>query len=1013
MKPKYLTILMLLFNVSNIFGVGYSGGAGTSGDPYQIATTADLIELSKTSADWVAGKYFIQTADIDFGADETAVDWDGDGSASWDADDQLGFLPIAKTGPAAGVFKGQYDGGGYKISNLYINRPTYDYIGLFGWIFNGSVIKNVGVENVDITGRSCIGGLVGRATSTGDPGYASIINCYTTGTLTGVPTDMGMMGWMGGNGIGGLLGYNDCDLSGKQNYIQNSYSTADVYDGISAIGGLIGKGVEINISNCYSTGNVTRKATATGVQFGGFCGFVNQYTTITNCYSTGNVYYADAVAPTNKGFIGEDLGHTASYTANFFDSEISNQSTDAIGGATAKTTAQMKTQSTYTDWDFTENTGDWSINLENNDGYPYLQWQTFGPVIEKPTAQPTNLTFSNEVNTTPDPDENNILLGWTVSASASSYIVVRNIGSAPTFDPADGTEYSPGSQTGGTVVYSGTATSATDANVSEGSYYYEIFSFNGSASATNYLTTNPLAGNTIISTDGATTVGNSSGEAASASFPNAGVNITFPDGTTGTDLSASKTSSAPSANFQGNAGVRGMSPLYFTITSTNATPGSYTIVLDFSSLGLTEAKWNRFKIMKRADASSYWKDITGEPHNGTIVSRQTDGVWGKFTISGLSSFSEFGGGEGAYTVTSSADDGANTLRGIINDATVVDGDVIEFDVATMGTNTITLSTPLLIEKNLTLIALGSDNGIILNGNNSTKVLQIGSYMGATRTVTLKNIKISGGNDTENVVGGIDNYGDLTLINCVVSDNLDLGVTSGFGAIGGINSFGDLTLINTTVTNNTGAASNDGTGGIYCYSTLTMKNSILYGNIGESNNIASSLDIVSYNSLFEESLDYLENTDYNYFSVNTDNLFSGNPQFIGSSNDATHPYSISGSSPCLNVGNNTYNAETADIKGTGRKLDASGNTGGTIDIGAYEYDANAPLPVELISFTVVSTSSATEKANVVLNWQTATEVNNYGFEIERCVAQISNLCHNWETIGFVEGHGNSNSPKDYS
>ncbi len=57
----------------------------------------------------------------------------------------------------------------------------------------------------------------------------------------------------------------------------------------------------------------------------------------------------------------------------------------------------------------------------------------------------------------------------------------------------------------------------------------------------------------------------------------------------------------------------------------------------------------------------------------------------------------------------------------------------------------------------------------------------------------------------------------------------------------------------------------------------------------------------------------------------------------------------------------------------------------------------------------------------LNWETATEVNNYGFEVERkSVTQIastaadkSNLSNdNWK-IGFVEGHGNSNSPKYYS
>ncbi|MCB9250450.1 MAG: hypothetical protein H6613_18835 [Ignavibacteriales bacterium] len=49
----------------------------------------------------------------------------------------------------------------------------------------------------------------------------------------------------------------------------------------------------------------------------------------------------------------------------------------------------------------------------------------------------------------------------------------------------------------------------------------------------------------------------------------------------------------------------------------------------------------------------------------------------------------------------------------------------------------------------------------------------------------------------------------------------------------------------------------------------------------------------------------------------------------------------------------------------------------------------------------------------LSWETATEVNNYGFEVERKY-QISNLKNNeWEKIAFVEGHGNSNSPKYYS
>ena len=74
-----------------------------------------------------------------------------------------------------------------------------------------------------------------------------------------------------------------------------------------------------------------------------------------------------------------------------------------------------------------------------------------------------------------------------------------------------------------------------------------------------------------------------------------------------------------------------------------------------------------------------------------------------------------------------------------------------------------------------------------------------------------------------------------------------------------------------------------------------------------------------------------------------------------------------------------------------------------------------LPVELTSF-----NASVLNNTVILNWQTATEVNNYGFEVERSVisnlpagrqAEVRNL--SWKKIGFVNGNGNSNSPKEYS
>ena len=74
-------------------------------------------------------------------------------------------------------------------------------------------------------------------------------------------------------------------------------------------------------------------------------------------------------------------------------------------------------------------------------------------------------------------------------------------------------------------------------------------------------------------------------------------------------------------------------------------------------------------------------------------------------------------------------------------------------------------------------------------------------------------------------------------------------------------------------------------------------------------------------------------------------------------------------------------------------------GGTFCTGA--------LPVELVSFNSIVSDNKVE-----LNWITATEVNNYGFEVERGIGQKAIGNSAWEKIGFVQGNGNSNSPKEY-
>jgi hypothetical protein len=90
----------------------------------------------------------------------------------------------------------------------------------------------------------------------------------------------------------------------------------------------------------------------------------------------------------------------------------------------------------------------------------------------------------------------------------------------------------------------------------------------------------------------------------------------------------------------------------------------------------------------------------------------------------------------------------------------------------------------------------------------------------------------------------------------------------------------------------------------------------------------------------------------------------------------------------------------------RSYSYNGSAWSAVTTDDYEMRAiindNTAFPVEITSFT-----ARTMDAGIQLNWTTATEVNNYGFEIEK------KLVSNWLKIGFVAGHGNSNSPKSYS
>src|SRR5674476_225903 len=73
-----------------------------------------------------------------------------------------------------------------------------------------------------------------------------------------------------------------------------------------------------------------------------------------------------------------------------------------------------------------------------------------------------------------------------------------------------------------------------------------------------------------------------------------------------------------------------------------------------------------------------------------------------------------------------------------------------------------------------------------------------------------------------------------------------------------------------------------------------------------------------------------------------------------------------------------------------------------------YSVVGALPVELTSFTAKQSVRGVE-----LRWVTATEISNFGYQIERAYLSTQNNQTIWEKIGFISGHGNSNSPNNYS
>jgi hypothetical protein len=339
-----LVSLAVVLFADSFAAAKYSGGTGEPNDPYRVANAEDLNDIGNHEEDW--NKHFVLVNDVNL-AQYTGTQFK-----------IIGRFDYPNNKPFTGVF----DGNDHKIWNFTWNSNEIDFVGLFGHVGDGGHIKNMEMKNVNIkTIGGNVGGLVGWNLD------GTITNCSSTGNVTGIDRVGGLVGSsthgliincyskgsVSGNwDVGGLAGTND-------GAITNSYSTSSVWGDDELIGGLVGHNYGGAITNCYSTGSVWG-----GDEFvGGLVG--ENHGLIINCYSTGNVSGNWYVC----GLVGSGGAENS-----FWDIETSGQLTSA--GGIGKTTAEMKTMSTFTDeagWDFVEV---WGIG--EGQTYPFLRFAPAG-----------------------------------------------------------------------------------------------------------------------------------------------------------------------------------------------------------------------------------------------------------------------------------------------------------------------------------------------------------------------------------------------------------------------------------------------------------------------------------------------------------------------------------------------------------------------------------------------------------------------------------------------------------
>lgn len=240
------------------------------------------------------------------------------------------WTPIGNTN---GPFQGVFDGLGHTVSGVANNAAVTNNVGFFGDTSGTARIQNIGVTNVNVTGRTAVGALVGNNSGI-------IYNAYSTGT---VALDGGVTGADSVFGIGGLVGMTSGDVVRSYSSATVTASGGDQSAGLGmggGIGGLVGVAQGGKVSNSYATGSVTGD-----VDVGGLVG--HAAAPVESSYATGVV-----TGTTNAGGLIGALAMAIPVTDSFWDTDTSSQGTSA-GTETGLTTAQMQTAANFSAWDTT------------------------------------------------------------------------------------------------------------------------------------------------------------------------------------------------------------------------------------------------------------------------------------------------------------------------------------------------------------------------------------------------------------------------------------------------------------------------------------------------------------------------------------------------------------------------------------------------------------------------------------------------------------------------------------